>query len=286
MSTPAKSRVFRAPLKREIPRSFPPAFRGAGVDVSSATQISEGKEGPMKNLVLTSAAASALFSAAASAGVVAFSSFEELAAIPGQYVDTLDPATDHALLDNLDQPFVNYAGGAELGFSSFYTNTRNDVGLSDGDFLGVTNFTGTVGAFTDGVNGFQLSDTDGLVTVTMQGVDLTGLGSAGVSIDLFVQATGYEADDRVRVWVEVDGGVELDLFALGGDDLESPDVAGQWLNLSLDLTGYTSAVLRFELDSNAGTEAIFVDNIVFVPAPGAVALLGLAGLAGTRRRRG
>jgi hypothetical protein len=254
--------------------------------MSSVTQISEGKEGPMKNLMLISAAAAAFVSAGASAGVVAYSSFEELAAISGQYVDTLDPLTDHALLDNVDQPFVNYGGGAELGFSSFYTNTRDGVGLSDGDFIGVTDFTGTVGAYTDGLNGFQLSDTDGMVTVTMQGVDLSGLSSAAVSMDLFVQSTGYEADDRVRAWVEVDGGVELDLFSLAGDDLESPDVSGQWLSLSLDLTGYTSAVLRFELDSNSGSEAIFVDNIVFVPAPGAMALLGLAGLAGSRRRRG
>jgi len=239
----------------------------------------------MKNFALTGAAAAALIAGGASAGVVAFSSFEEPALFGGvQYVDTLDPLTDHALLDNAGEPVVNYAGGAELGFSSFYTNTRDDVGLTDGDFVGVTDFTGTVGAFTDGSAGFQISDSDGLMTVTMETVDVTGLGAA-LSMDLFVQDTGYEDADRVRVWVEVDGGEMIDLFAVAGDALETSEATGNWLSLNLDLSAYTTATIRFELDSNSGSEAIYVDNIVVVPAPGAIALLGLAGLAGARRRR-
>jgi hypothetical protein len=241
----------------------------------------------MKNHLILGAAAAAFLAGGASAGVVAFSSFEELAVFGGvQYVDTLDPLTDHALLDNDGQPFVNYAGGAELGFSSFYTNTRDGVGLSDGDFVGVTDFTGTVGAYTDGLNGFQISDSDGLMTVTMQSVDLTGVANASMSLDLFVQDTGYEDDDRARVWVEVDGGEMIDLFAVSGDDLETSAATGQWLTLNLDLSAYTTATIRFELDSNSGSEAIYVDNILVVPTPGALALLGLAGLAGSRRRRG
>lgn len=240
----------------------------------------------MKNFALTGAAAAAIFAGGASAGVVAFSSFEEPDVFGGvQYVDTLDPLTDHALLSNDGEPVVNYAGGAELGFSSFYTNTRDGVGLSDGDFVGVTDFTGTVGAYTDGLNGFQISDADGLMTVTMDTVDVTGLNAA-LSIDLFVQDTGYEDGDRARVWVEVDGGEMIDLFAVAGDDLETSAATGSWLTLNLDLSAYTTATLRFELDSNSGSEAIYVDNLVVVPAPGAIALLGLAGLAGSRRRRG
>jgi len=241
----------------------------------------------MKTTVLTGAAAAVFLVGAAGADVIAYSSFEELPVFGGvQYVDTLDPATDHALLDNPGEPVVNYDGGLELGFSSFYTNTRDSVGLTDGDFVGVTDFTGAVGEYTDGVNGFQMSDPDGLMTTTMDTVDLAGLASASMTVDLFVNSTGYESDDRVRVWLEVDGGEDIDLFNVSGDDLESSAATGQWLTLSADLTGFSSATLRFELDANAGPEAIYVDNIVFVPAPGALALLGLAGLAGTRRRRG
>ncbi|MFK7961507.1 MAG: hypothetical protein AB8G96_13390 [Phycisphaerales bacterium] len=223
--------------------------------------------------------------AAANAGtIIAFSSFEEPAVLGGQYVDTLDPLTDHALLDNAGEPTVNFGGGAELGFTSFYTNTRDGVGLSDGDFIGVSDFTGTVGAYTDGLNGFQLSDTDGMVTTSMSTVDLTGV-AAQVSVDLFVQDTGYEDDDRIRMWLEVDGGLEIDLFSGSGDALEG---MGSWMTLNADLSSFSTATLHFELDSNSGSEAIFVDNIVFsqIPAPGALALLGLAGLAGRRRRRG
>ena len=219
-------------------------------------------------------------------GGYAGTSFEEPAAVGGQYVDTLDPATDHALLDNAGEPFVNYTStGGELGFSSFYTNTRDGVGLSDGDFVGVTSFTGDVGAFTDGAQGFQLSDIDGLMTTSLDSVVL--MANSMVSIDIFITATGWEADDRIRVWVEVDGGTEIDLLNTMGSDIDDLDIEGQWLTLETDLSAYTMATLRFELDSNAGTEALYVDNAFFnvIPAPGAIALLGLAGLMTRSRRR-
>lgn len=222
----------------------------------------------------------------ASAGsIFAYSSFEE-AFVGAQYVDTGDPLMDHALMNNDGQSWVNYGGGMELGFSSFYTNTRDSVGITDGDFVGATNFTGTVGAFTDGVQGFQISDPDGLMTTTMSSVDLTGRVAPSVSIDYYMQATGYEADDRVRIWVEVDGGVEIDLLNSDGADINDLGIEGAWTTLSLDLSGYTTATLNFELDSNSGSEALYVDFVRFseIPAPGALALLGLAGLTARRRR--
>jgi len=231
----------------------------------------------------------ALLAGSASAGVFASTSFEEPDAVGGQYTDTGDPAVDHPLVNNPGEPFVNFtASGGELGFSSFYTNTRDGVGLTDGDFVGVTDFTGVVGSYTDGTQGFQISDPDGLMTTTVDTVDLTGAIQPFVSLDLFVQDSGYEDMDRIRVWVEVDGGQELDLLSVEGDDIEALDHIGAWETLTLDLTGFTTATLNFELDANSGSEAIYLDNIFYsnIPAPGALALFGLAGLAARRRRRG
>ena len=56
------------------------------------------------------------------------------------------------------------------------------------------------------------------------------------------------------------------------------------MTLSTPLSGIGTAVLAFELESNAGTEAVYFDSINFVPEPGSLALLVLGGLALLRRR--
>jgi hypothetical protein len=222
------------------------------------------------------------------AAIVAGTSFEEPGVLPGvQYVDTLDPLTDHALLDNADEPWVNYpASGDELGFFSWYYNTRDDVGLSDGDFVGVTDWTGDVDAYTDGVQGFEISDADGLMRTTLDAVALNPGLSPEVALDLFVVETGWEADDYLRVWLEVDGGAEIDLLNTSGQDIDDLGIEDSWMTLSADLSGYSTATLMFELDSNAASEAIYVDHVRFseIPAPGAMMLLALAGLTARRRR--
>lgn len=230
---------------------------------------------------------------AASAGgqVISFTSFEN-AFVGSQYMDLGDAGMDHDLVNNPGQSVVDFlADGVEIGFDSFYFNTRNDVGLTDGDFVGATDFTGTVGSFTDGTQGFQMSDPDGTMRTTFDTVAApTGaprtLVEWSVCLDLFVQETGWESDDRIRIWV-VAGGNEIDLLNTTGSDIDDLGIEGGWDTLSLDLTGFLEATLHVELESNAATEAIYLDNIVFktIPTPGSLALLGLGGFAATRRRR-
>lgn len=233
-----------------------------------------------------------IMASAANAATVAYTSFEEPAA-GGKYYDTLGAATDHALLNNSGEAPVNYAGGAELAFWSYYISTGSVDGLTDGDYVGVTNYTGTVGSFAHGSQGFQMSDTDGIMTTTIQTVDLSAYTDTSVSVDLFFREDGYEAADRARIWLAVDGGAEIDLLNTFGSDIDDLGIEGHWFTLTEDLSAYTTATLVFELEANSANEAMYVDNILFtgnaavVPVPAAAWLFGPAalGLVGFRRGR-
>ncbi len=200
---------------------------------------------------------------------------------------------DHDLVNNAGQSVVDFlADGVEIGYDSQYFNTRGDVGLTDGDFVGATNFTGTVGAFTDGVQGFELQDADGAMRTSFDTVT-SPLGGPRVEfewslcMDVFIQETGWEADDSLRIWVDADG-TELDILNTTGLDIDDLGIEGAWRTESLNLTGYANVTLHVELDSNSGSESVYLDNIVFktgVPAPSSLALLGLGGFAAARRRR-
>ena len=231
--------------------------------------------------------------AAASAGdIIAFTSFEN-AFVGDQYVDTGDASMDHDLVNNAGQSDVDFiTDGVEIGFDSYYFNSRNDVGLTDGDFVGATNFTGTVGAFTDGVQGFEMQDADGVMRTSFDMVSVPSgaprtIFEWSLCMDIFVQETGWEADDRIRIWVDA-GGTEIDLLNTAGQDIDDLGIEDAWQTLTLDLTGYLSATLHVEIDSNSASESLYLDNIMFktgVPTPGSLALLGLGGLAAGRRRR-
>lgn len=238
----------------------------------------------MKNIV--SMGVVAALAGAAHADVIASTSFEN-AFVGDQYVDTGDASVDHDLVNNAGQSVVDFmSDGVEMGFDAYYRNTRGDVGLTDGDFVGATNFTGTVGSFTDGVQGYQLQDADGLMGVQFDTVN--AISFTNLTLDVYVQETGWESEDSIRIFAVVDGGLEVDILNTIGSDVDDLAIEGSWLNLSLDLSAYTEATLVVELDSNSGSESLYLDNIVFngtIPTPGSVALLAMGGLVGARRRR-
>jgi len=237
----------------------------------------------MKNVLFVGALAA--LAGTASAGVIASTSFEN-AFVGNQYHDLGDAAFDHDLVNNAGESVVDFLDdGTEMGVDAYYRNTRGSNGLTDGDFVGASDFTGTVGAYTDGVQGYQMSDADGTMGVAFDTVNY--IGAWGVNFDLYVQTTGWEADDSIHIWAVVDGGTSVDLINTIGSDVNDLMIEGSWLNMSLDLSAYTEATLYVELESNSGSEAIYLDNVVFasVPTPGTFALLGLGGLVGARRRR-
>ena len=215
------------------------------------------------SITLTATASDYADDSSASGTLIAYTSFEE-PGLGGKYTDTLGSTTSHALINNSGEAPVNFTvTGSELGFSSYYTDT-GDVGLTDGDYVGVTDYTPVSGgSFTDGSQGFEMQDTDGIMTTSLDTVNITGYTTVTVSADLFVKADGWETSDAIRIWVEVDGGVEIDLIDTTGSDIDDLGIEGSWMTLTADLSGYTTATLHILLQSNAADETIWVDNIKF-----------------------
>lgn len=175
-----------------------------------------------------------------------------------------------SLVNNAEQAAVNGEG-----FYATMTYTGGS-GLSDGDFVGVTSFTGTVGSYTEGTQGYQISDSDGIFNLYLDGV----AGATSVSLDYFVNSTGYEGLDFISI--SAGGVVGLDTV---GQDIDDLEIEGEWRTITWN--NLTSSEVVISVDFNSSTEAIYIDNVQWsstpIPAPGALALLGLAGLA--RRRR-
>ena len=260
----------------------------------------------MKIAIAATASALALAAGTASADLIASTSFENEADL-GFYDNDL---ADGTLVSGTGETVVLLNSGAgvaddgtvnstassvtagDLGFSASWVDTRGDVGLSDGDFVGVTTFTGSgVGSYPDGVQGYQISDADGLFRLTFNPVDVSTFTDVEVSFQYFVADTGYESDDLLAAYVETDAG-RFDIFTFGETSLEAAGAATGFLTGSLMLPDSVNlASLVIEFDSNSGSEALFLDDVQFngvstvIPEPTTLAGLGLLGLVGLRRRR-
>lgn len=193
----------------------------------------------------------------------------EDAAADGGLVD-LGTEVDLENVDGLASVDSTAASEGLLGYDLTWGNTRDDTGLSDGDYVGVQDYTGTVGAFSDGEQGYELSDADGLLRLTFDEIDLSAVGEVTLSVDAFVQSTGWEADDLIAIYVETDQGV-ISLLDTTGQDIDDLDIEGAWQTLSTTLgADIDTAQLVVELDSNSSSEALYVDNIVVTSDPEAV----------------
>ncbi|WP_290625519.1 T9SS type A sorting domain-containing protein [Altibacter sp.] len=229
----------------------------------------------------------ALFASVASFAQIAGTSFEEPAIFTVQYVDTGDANVAHDLVNNPDEPLVDYAStGGELGFNARYVpyDTPSE-GLTDGDFVGVTDFTPSATVdYTDGTQGYQISDADGNFILEFDTVDLTGTTTPGLSLDFALAINGdgtngnYEGDgtvnesgsDRLRIYVkDLTNGTEIDILDSTGSDLDDfvPTDSGTgnyivaWQTGTAALLPNTTVQLVIEARMNAGGEAFFFDNI-------------------------
>ena len=168
-----------------------------------------------------------------------------------------------ALLANVYTPETPF----ELGYQASWAPSANSgTGLTDGDYVGVTDYTGEVGAYLDGRLGYQMSDTDGAMTLTLDAIDPTGLTAA---VSYFLADTTYEDDDSLSIdfvgslstvsLLSASGVSATD--AAGGDGMEA--LAGAWTTVSADISAAGTGSLVITFDSNAGTEALYLDNVYF-----------------------
>ena len=199
-------------------------------------------------------------------GIVAFTSFEE--PLNGtQYTDTGDNGVSRLLWNNPGESHVahNASGTGEIGFRLHYESTGR-VGLTDGDYFGTVEYTGTVGSFTEGQQGYQMSDVDGISTLILDPVD-----AEIVQFDLYVQQkltngvnANWETSDSISVWYEGANSVVSILNTTGTDiDTAYAGLLGTWTTFTVNVTGSGVGSLKFSLESNAITEAIYVDNVTF-----------------------
>ena len=167
----------------------------------------------------------------------------ETADTGSQYRDSMGLGNiDHDLYSFPGAQAIDYVSSGDIGFDASYEHTGS-VGLTDGDWVGVTEFAGTVGSYADGSRGYSMSDVDGMMAVEFDPLSLTGFASYAFDMDYFIQSTGYESSDSLHIYLVTDAGT-LDLVRVDGDDIDNGVVSkGQWVAINQDLTGYTSVAI-------------------------------------------
>ena len=196
--------------------------------------------------------------------VVAHTSFEDPFTISSvKYTDAGDGSVDRYLWNNMNQPHVshNQSSGSEMGFSLYY-ESNGGVGLTDGDYFGTVNYTGTVGNFTDGDNGYQMSDVDGITTLILDSVN-----AEYVNFDMFLQDTGYETSTPIDYLVILFNGTnsQVQIVNTTGYDIDADfqSYLGNWTSVVTDISSAGAGSLEVTFSSNAATESLFLDNIEF-----------------------
>ncbi|MEO0787241.1 MAG: T9SS type A sorting domain-containing protein [Bacteroidota bacterium] len=203
------------------------------------------------------------------------------------YEDQDDPLTAHTLQDFNGIPVSSPGAAGVLGFIATFTPSRtgsSTTGLTDGDFFGYAESTTVISQFgegpTDGTQAYMIEDTDGLVTLTFDKVDLSGGISALFSMDFHLESTSYEEsdgqNDRFYVRIDItncpaattvtvldtDGGGS---GGGGGGDIDDLAIEDSWMALNENLNLYLGceAQLVIEVDFNSASEELVIDNISF-----------------------
>lgn len=206
------------------------------------------------------------------------------------------PGTTYTMSNQFDDGFFDF-------FDRY--SVPDNVNAARDDFqVGWDGSFGIMGQDFDG-DGFAITQ-----SVTIGNIDITGLTALNMTIavgalDDEPNFNNYEAadGDGMMIFATIDAGSDVLIGrfsppASGAGNLYLDtdfDGVGDGVSLTRALTDFSFAIsgtgsslsLRIEMTSTSSFEMFAIDNVRLdaVPAPAALALLGLAGLAGTRRRR-
>jgi len=204
--------------------------------------------------------------------------FEEPEVFSGDYTDTGNPNESHDLVNNSNQPLLNFSStGGDLGFNARYEpyDTPGD-GLTDGDDVGVTdNSPSGNNPFPDGTQGYQISDVDGNFILEFDPI-LSTSTAPNMTIDYFIAETGFEGDgtvnesgsDRLRIYVRhLEENTEYDILDTTGNDINDLGIEGVWNTGFVELPPFVSTPHTFqmviEVRCNSGAEAFYFDMLQF-----------------------
>lgn len=219
----------------------------------------------MKNVIAFAAFAAGVATASASADLVAYWNFNSLVAAPNT-VTTIaaDGGSGTLFADGSNGSSMWTSATSNGQFTAFSGSTLNAL---NGDASGLALALANLSA-----NGYSI----------VFAIDMTGFSGLDISYATRGTATGFNS--QVWSW-STDGANFTDFETVSGTNVTSFFTATLGTLNALD--GASTAFVRLTVDgatSSAGNNRL--DNVQFnaVPGPGALALLGLAGLAGRRRR--
>ncbi len=253
---------------------------------------------PRRALLAGTSAFALLVAAEATAETIfAEQNFNEVGAnSPGNPTPTNDRLPSGSQLTNngANNPSTGVPTQFGLGYQSFWFQTRQwttgPVADNEGgpDFIGANSFSGSnapdvspsgvsVQSFVE--YNYQFNDTDGQLDLVFNPVDVsTAQTNRSVSFSYWINDTGYETSeggpDRFFARVS-DGNTSQTLFEFGPTELEANAAPNQttWTNVSFDLEpliagglDQTNVQLTVSVDTNSGSENIFVDDVIFQSA--------------------
>jgi len=190
-------------------------------------------------------------------------------------------------LQKLTNGSASSTNGEGLDFQTFWTDTRGNEGpLSgneSGDFIGVNSFSGSnapdVSADGTAVSSgneqnFEFNDGDGRLDLVFDPIDVSSFSNRSFRFNYWINNTGFESDDAFLVSLS-DGINTATVLDFGESELEAngsaDDGSANWKTVSFDLESAIASTgldpsnvnLTISADTNAGSENIFVDDILF-----------------------
>lgn len=209
----------------------------------------------------------------------------------GVWVDTTNAGG--GLVDST----ADSAVAGDLGFDLWWRNTREQLGLSDGNLIGVTYLTASVGTPDATVRGYQFDKPKGTAQLRFDPVSLSGHGGVTVAASFYISESSYSASAATRDFLSIEAATDVGTFTLinsvtdpNGPDIDNLGLEAAWHRRSVAIPDTATTVALFvTVDNDSTNKRFYLDDVLFtaMPEPAALVLFGLGNTllaAGYRNR--